>query len=106
MLSPGWLLVTLVSLIGCSAALGFIISGIVIFVVRRPLGRRRPAGGQVREASELNGEEKSAFEEKANHTSELSAVNSPQELSVDEAQRIAMVEDRVAAGYEGAYRGN
>ena len=40
--------------------------------------------------------------------SELPAVSSPQELPADEQekQRVARVDDRAAAGYEGAYRGN
>jgi hypothetical protein len=40
--------------------------------------------------------------------SELPAVSTPQELPLDEQerQRVAKVNDRAAAGYEGAYRGN
>ena len=40
--------------------------------------------------------------------SELPVVSTPQELSADERekQRVAKVDDRAAAGYEGAYRGN
>lgn len=40
--------------------------------------------------------------------SELPAESSPQELPADEQekQRVARVDDRAAAGYEGAYRGN
>jgi LPXTG-motif cell wall-anchored protein len=40
--------------------------------------------------------------------SELSAVSRPQELPANdrERDRLAKVDDRAAAGYEGAYRGN
>jgi hypothetical protein len=99
-----------------------IIGALAFFLLRRP--RRNTLHGQPGPAtgagwakqSELDAEKPLAAPAYASEAdakpsmqpSELPVVSIPQELSADERekQRVAKVDDRAAAGYEGAYRGN
>ena len=90
-----------------------IISALAFFLLRRR--RRNTLHGQpgpatragVAKKSELDAEKPLAAPAYM-QPSELPVVSTPQELSADERekQRVAKVDDRAAAGYEGAYRGN
>ena len=99
-----------------------LVGGLAFFLLRR---RRRNARGGQRDPifgagtarrSELGTEKpveaptyaRGADVKQNDPLSELPAVSSPQELPADEQekQRVIRVDDRAAAGYEGAYRGN
>ena len=96
-----------------------IIGALAFFFLRRC--RRNTLHGQPDPASgvgwakksELDAEEPLAYASEVDvkpymEPSELPVVSTPQEFSADERekQRVAKVDDRAAAGYEGAYRGN
>lgn len=99
-----------------------IIGALAFFFLRRRRrntlhGQPDPASGAGwAKKSELDAEEPLAAPAYASEVdvkpymepSELPVVSTPQEFSADERekQRVAKVDDRAAAGYEGAYRGN
>jgi hypothetical protein len=84
-----------------------IIGALAFFLLRRP--RRNTLHGQPGPATGAGWAKQSELDVKSYmQPSELPVVSTPQELPADERekQRVAKVDDRAAAGYEGAYRGN